>query len=127
MRYGGLAVAASSSKLCLRAGSGKKKRRKRRGWLGQGKWATRTGNETGPGKKTNGMCGKNQQVGLMRGIQARFKRFCFSFSFFRCEIFEYCLNWIQKGLKVYKFWGFTALHRCRQPRLVFFKLFSFCN
>jgi hypothetical protein len=38
MRYGGLAVAASSSKLCLRAGSGKKKRRK-----GEVGWAKENG------------------------------------------------------------------------------------
>jgi hypothetical protein len=48
----------------------------------------------GRAKKPNGMCGKNQRAELMRGIRARFKRFCFSFSFFRFEIFEYCLNWI---------------------------------
>jgi hypothetical protein len=42
--------------------------KERRGWLGQGKWPTRTGNETGPGKeekKTMACAGKNQRAGLM--------------------------------------------------------------
>jgi hypothetical protein len=68
MRYGGLAVAASSSKLCLRAGSGKKKRRK-----GEVGWAKENGpheqemklGRAKKKKKTMACAGKNQRAGLM--------------------------------------------------------------
>jgi hypothetical protein len=80
----------------------------RRGWVGQGKWATRKGNETeSDEEKKQWPVREKSTARLMRGIQTRFKWFCFSFSFFRVETFEYCLNWIRNDLKVYKFWGFT--------------------
>jgi hypothetical protein len=59
MRYGGLVVAASSGKLCLHAGSGKKKRRK--GEVGWAKENGPRGHEMKPGrakKKTMACTGK---------------------------------------------------------------------